>query len=499
MLHRRFAAFATLLLLSACGGTGGNPMGGVSLAPPPSIAIAPPTAQVASGGAPITFNATLTGATASVTWALTGPGSVSSTSGATITYTPPATLSEDGQATLLATAGGASAQATIALTRASGIRVAGQVVDSRGHPGADITVSIGTQTTVTDASGHFSLENVTTPYVLAAFSVARNMAVVYQGLTRADPTILWHQALAGPDRRGGVEGGVTGGVSTSTAATFVAWGSPEASTQGTSFTSPYSLQLGWTGPASTTGSVHVLQVSADQLGLPTGFPGYGVRSGVTVDDATTTSAIDVTLAPPTSSVVTGAYQLPQDYVIDVKNVAVEFADGAFFPLGFDDSSGAEFTYVVPGDIGATVDVLAEISGPGAFVIGRKTGIPPGATDVTFPLPKGAPSLAPADGATDVDTQTDFSWESFPGGVYVVTLATPPPGPTYFVVTRDTHASIPQLAALPVPGDTHYDWDVKALAPFESVDGAAGPSLVTPAGDITLQSFGDSRGFVTRKN
>jgi len=39
--------------------------------------------------------------------------------------------------------------------------------------------------------------------------------------------------------------------------------------------------------------------------------------------------------------------------------------------------------------------------------------------------------------------------------------------------------------------------VKAFAPFESVDDAAGASLFTAAGNISLHSFGDSRGFVTR--
>ena len=49
----------------------------------------------------------------------------------------------------------------------------------------------------------------------------------------------------------------------------------------------------------------------------------------------------------------------------------------------------------------------------------------------------------------------------------------------------------------MPSDTRYDWDVKAFAPFESVDDAAGGSFFTPAGNISLQSFGDNRGFITR--
>ena len=86
MLRCRFAMVVTVLLLAACGGTGGKPTGGASPTPPPSITISPTTAHFTSGGAPIAFTASLTGTTVPVTWARAGLGSLSSTSGTTITY-----------------------------------------------------------------------------------------------------------------------------------------------------------------------------------------------------------------------------------------------------------------------------------------------------------------------------------------------------------------------------------------------------------------------------
>jgi len=47
------------------------------------------------------------------------------------------------------------------------------------------------------------------------------------------------------------------------------------------------------------------------------------------------------------------------------------------------------------------------------------------------------------------------------------------------------------------GGTAYRWSVLAEAPFASVDEAAGPRLLTPAGNTLLQSHAESRIFVTR--
>jgi hypothetical protein len=466
--------------------------------PSPSLTVTPATAQLTSGGAPVVFSAALTNGTEAIHWTLDGPGSLSSASGANTTYTPPAALPEDTQATLLATSGAVSARATLTLTRASGILVAGRVVDFRGTPATNVTIAIGSQTTLTDGSGHFAVGNVSTPYTLTASSSEQHLAVVYQGLTRSDPTILWRLPISTPEREGRVEGRILGAPpSTGDVQTTLTWASPEAVILGHTAGSDYSLPLGWVGPASTTGSLHVLQSSGFQRGLPTSFPAYGVRSGVTVGEATTASGIDVTLTPPTVSFVHGTYSLPGDHAFLLRALALNFNDGGFLLLGFDDDLGLEFTYPVPGGIDASAAILVEAGRAGASVTRQETGIPLGATNVQLELPQAAASLSPADGATGVDAQTDFSWERLPGGVYVVTFSTAPPAPTVYLVTQDTHAAIPQVREALLPGGTRYQWNVMAQAPLGSVDAAAGAAPFREPGNTLISSFSDPRFFETR--
>jgi hypothetical protein len=497
MPHRRLAAVA-LFLFSACGGSGGGSAGGLRSPQPASLTVAPAIAELTSGGAPVTFSATLSGTSAPIIWALTGPGSLSATSGPSIRYTPPATLSADTEATLLVAAGDVRARANIRLARASGILVTGRVVDFFGIPVSDVDVRIGTQTTTTDVSGQFALGNVSIPYVLVASSVEQQLAVIYQGLTRPDPTIFWRGSSTTPDRAGVVQGAITGGAPSSTAGVFtmLGWTSPEAMTQSFTFNGRYSLPFRWSGAQATTGSVRVLQVNTDAQGLPTVFPGYGAHRGVTVGDGSTVSSIDVPLAPVTPSSIRGSHTLPPGYTFLERVVALDFDDGTVFNLVGDDR-GPEFSDVVPSGIDATIRLIATARGEGTTVTRRETGIAAGAIDVSLDLPRGAPIFAPADGTIGIDAQTDFSWGTFHCGIFTVVFSTPEPAPTLFLVTEDTHVFLPQLAELPVPGGTAYRWSVLAEAPFASVDEAAGPRLLTPAGNTLLQSHAESRIFVTR--
>src|SRR5262249_62414461 len=57
---------------------------------PAAIVIAPSTAQLIAGSAPVEFTATLSGATGAIAWSLDGPGHLSTTTGTAVTYTPPA-------------------------------------------------------------------------------------------------------------------------------------------------------------------------------------------------------------------------------------------------------------------------------------------------------------------------------------------------------------------------------------------------------------------------
>jgi hypothetical protein len=102
----RIAGVALLSLCFACGGGGSSG---------PSLTISPATLTVTSGSTPAGFTATLTGSSDAIAWSLSGPGSISTTSGTSTSYTPPASLAASTTAILTATAGTLTASATITI------------------------------------------------------------------------------------------------------------------------------------------------------------------------------------------------------------------------------------------------------------------------------------------------------------------------------------------------------------------------------------------------
>ncbi len=97
------AAGVMSAVLAACGGGGGS-------SPPPAVTIQSSATSTTPSGAAVTLTAALSNSasTATPTWSLSGPGSLSATSGSSITYTPPD--SEDD-----ANDGGVSAVVTVSV------------------------------------------------------------------------------------------------------------------------------------------------------------------------------------------------------------------------------------------------------------------------------------------------------------------------------------------------------------------------------------------------
>src|SRR5215472_3550718 len=182
---RWLASLAFLSLAAACGGGSGNDGGGGKT---PSLSVSPPSATLIAGAAPVNFTATFTNTTGTAIWALTGPGSIhiDASNPNSVSYTPPATVVSSTSATLGATSG------TLTASPPPTITVAGKVTDQAKQALSGAIVVIGAQHATTDASGAFSIGGVTAPYDAAVIVPvgARNTAIVYKGLTRADPTLL---------------------------------------------------------------------------------------------------------------------------------------------------------------------------------------------------------------------------------------------------------------------------------------------------------------------
>ncbi|MGN6527436.1 MAG: hypothetical protein ACTHL8_13700 [Burkholderiaceae bacterium] len=95
----RIAALAALVSLSACGGG--------SSSPGPTLTASAASTSATAGGQSVALTAVAANSTDTVTWSLSGPGSLSATTGATVDYIPPApdALNAGTQATITATLG----------------------------------------------------------------------------------------------------------------------------------------------------------------------------------------------------------------------------------------------------------------------------------------------------------------------------------------------------------------------------------------------------------
>src|SRR5450432_111939 len=91
----------------------------------------------------------------------------------------------------------------------------GTVVDELGHGlgGEAVIIASGTafsQSTVSDASGAFSVANVPTPYNATVVDGTGKSAIQYIGLTRADPTLLTLVSAPSGTRSATLSGALTG-------------------------------------------------------------------------------------------------------------------------------------------------------------------------------------------------------------------------------------------------------------------------------------------------
>jgi hypothetical protein len=436
-----------------------------------------------------------------VSWALNGPGSINPTTGGNTTYTPPASVASATTATLTATSGTLTASATITVNSPGIITVAGKVKDNFGTGIAGATVLIGSQQATTDGTGAFSIAGVTTPY--DASVVQGKVSRTYKGLSRSDPTLVGQGLSVNPPNHGTVSGSVSGGDPLPAASdkTQVAWGSPETVTRTAVTTNPWTLSPGWGGTsASITGNVHALQWTPAS-GTPTAYKGYGVSNGVTVANGGNTSGVGVAMTAPAASTVSGSITVASGVSLLFKDLTIDFADGASFPVGTDLGGASAFNYAVPGGIGATATVLASGMYPGTGgTFTRVSGLAPGSTGTSIGLLVPTQYSTPVDDATGVTTSTDFTWTQLPGAVYFVSIFSTAAGaPSYGVITSATSTRIPDLSALGItlPASATYHWSIQPVAPWASVDDYAGGTSIFPSASTINFSIVTGREFTTQ--
>ena len=365
------------------------------------------------------------------------------------------------------------------------VTVTGKVVGQNGLAVASVPVIIpGKPSTNSDAGGNFSIANVTTPYDISVVNATGKVAIAYKGLTRTDPTLLFFGSSPGTGHTGNISGKISGGEFTpnqpATDVTNVAFAS--AATNGYASTAANgtfgAINLTWYGPTATTGSLYAIQFTAGAGGLPvaSGYKGYGVRSGIAVNDGSTLTNQFDTLQSVTTNQFTGTVTVPSGYVIGAKAVYANVASSAIINLFTDYNATTNLSYYTPGIPGATLllGASATKTGGGQGVTWRN-GLAFGATGVSVSIVTPPEVSLPVNAATGVDTTVTFTWTAMAGGVHLVSFTAAGSNPAYYVVTTGTSTTIPNMKpfGLGLPSATAYTWQIYGFGPFGSVDAAAG--------------------------
>jgi len=390
-----------------------------------------------------------------------------------------------------------------------GITVSGSVRDRVAEPISGATVLLGKSSVTSSSDGTFSIPGVVAPYDITVILSAQNTAVIYKGLTRSDPALLYPD-VAAAERTATISGTVPPAASSVTVVLFVssgryAFGAGRADAT----TGQYAFTVRWHGSYDTDpGQLSLLRFrwTTDATGLPASYDGYASRP-VTISAGGNFSSNDFAatdLTDPPEQSISGAIAVPASYTLNARQLYVIFGRGALYWEEKNASSNA-FTYTVPAQAGVTFAVGAEAHDGSLRSSSFFKVISGNASNVGIPL-TAAPQLAlPANGASGVDATTPFNWSQGAGtGVNVVNVwPGNGNGPRYFVFTAAADANIPDLAAegMGLPTGASYYWQIDRFFPVASVDAAAGESfrrLITDAdrGDVG-ETISERFGFTTK--
>jgi hypothetical protein len=384
------------------------------------------------------------------------------------------------------------------------VTVAGKVIGQNGQGVAGVPVYVtGKSSTNTDANGNFSITSVTTPYDITVVDATNKRALVYKGLSRPDPTLTFLGSSPGTARHGTINGKISGGTFTpnqgASDVTRVVFASTETSaginTAVSGIFGP--LNLTWYGPTVTTGNLYALQFTTDGSGFPvaSGYKGYGIRSGIAVNDGSTLTNQFDTLQTVGTTQFTGTLTVPSGYTLALKSLSVRVSPTTLISILSDPTANAALSYYTPAIAGASLVLSLSATNAGAQALYFKNGIATGATGSAITM-VAAPGLSlPVTAATGVDTTVTFSWTAMTGGIHLIQFQGGAGNPTYLVLTSGTSATIPNLkgAGLGLPSTAAYQWSVIGIGPFGSADDAAGATGFL--GTISNQALLTSDAFI----
>jgi hypothetical protein len=345
-----------------------------------------------------------------------------------------------------------------------------------------VPVSIGEQTVESGEDGVFEISGVVAPYDVSLMlgmtrqNTPARYGYVYEGLSRADPTLQVYSALvqrASSSFDVSIENAAFDDEPSRRA--VVAFSSPDGrfvdeslSSESTSFVGG----INWTGPTSIDGNVHALLIP------PTAYEAQQAATLRVDDGELAAQSFDLEPGELPSDVIAGSIS-GGEVGARSNYVALRFDDGTALPLVDDTNSAETFAYLVPVLPEASLVVAAADGSSGfpPYTLGWQDGLAPDAADIALAIPNAVDLSGPLSGAS-VDAETRFAWSTAGQTARTFVWHLESTGPFFegmLVITQRTQIALPEFpdGFSLLPG-TPFVWSVETHGDAPDVDALAGP-------------------------
>lgn len=371
--------------------------------------------------------------------------------------------------------------------------VDGFVKNLAGEPLAGVTVVLSGKAAVTTAGdGSFSVQDVETPYDATVASVSPAGGVIYTGLTKSDPVLIYPDTPA-PNQSASITGSVPviAGSNDRTLLFFVS-GSDSWST----FTdiATYQIDVNWYGTSiSRSGTLYYLRWTVDAFGFPLQYDFVGMKPVTVTSGATETvgftqgdflTLLERNVSGSVDRINTSSYQLTRRAIyVEVDNsltLLAEQAGGSIADLFgyklpfFSTSTGSPTSAVI-------VDAEQLTFSDVRTTRYSRREIPGDAVGLVFTLQPAALLSSPFNNGAGISTSTQFSWNQTGSGYAYLVSMIPSAGsnPRYYILTTDTRTTIPDFSdyGVDLPSLATYSWYVQSFYPVSSVDDLASDEFI----------------------
>jgi len=437
---------------------------------PSTLTVTPETATVTAGGPGVELHAQAGGDVGVIDWALEGPGALTASQGDTTAYVPPEHVTTETVVTVTARMYDVKDTCTITVEPSPTFVLHGRAVTRSRHGLERVTVTVpGVGAAVTDATGAFALPGVSAPYDLAARLDGQPGGLLFLGLRREDPTVmfdLWESV------DGTIVGQVTGGAPAEGHRTLVAWGTPVGGGATLATDAGVYALTAQLHEEAAVGPVHALQWEVDGKGWPVTYTGHAALAAA----ANHTSGNDLVLGP--AATATLAFELGAVGGGPFTTLTAEacWEDLVRLPLLYR-IAAAPGAFTLPTPTAAERIELTLVNG----ALGAFRRVNPEAAGVELALVAPPNPVEPPDGATGVDGDTRFAWQVMGAAspLHVVTFRSLQGGGPWWtvdVLTMAPEARLPDPApfGIEVTAPLQIAWNVFGTTAVRSVDEAAGP-------------------------